>query len=136
MRIGFGWTKIFGRGKIADVKGLAFCAAILFLIGNLPGQTPAPSSADPALYGAYPTNYKEIVMNWLNQQLLDVASAKIDWTGEPKPADLGKKGEHLYGYLVTFDVNARNRFGAYTGKQKHGALIKDGQVIKGLGIGY
>jgi len=35
-----------------------------------------------------------------------------------------------------FKVNARNRFGAFTGKQEHGALIRDGQVIKGLGFGY
>jgi hypothetical protein len=118
------------------MKGLAFCAAILFLVGDLFGQGQQPSPADPALYGPYPTNYKEIVMTWLNQQLLDAASARIDWTSEPKPADLGKNGEHLYGYVVTFDVNARNRFGTYTGKQKHGALIKDGQVIKGLGLGY
>lgn len=118
------------------MKGLAFYAAILFLIGNLLGQTPQASPADPALYGQYPANYKEIVMEWLNQQLLDAAGAKIDWTSEPTPADLGKNGQHLYGYIVTFSVNARNRLGAYTGKQKHGALIKDGKVVKGLGIGY
>ena len=118
------------------MKGLAFCAAMLFLVGDLAGQTPPPSPADPALYGPYPTNYKEIVMNWLSQQLLDAASARVEWTGDPKPADLGKEGQHLYGYVVTFDVNARNRFGTYTGKQKHGALIKDGKVIKGLGLGY
>src|SRR2546423_7180737 len=118
------------------MKGLAFCAAILFLVGNLSGQAPQSPPADATLYGAYPTNYKDIVINWLNQQLLDIASAQIDWTSEPKPADLGKNGQHLYGYVVTFNVNARNRFGAYTGKQKHGALIKDGQVVKGLGIGY
>jgi hypothetical protein len=128
--------KISADKNYRRMKGLAFCAAILFLIGNLLGQAPQPTPADPALYGAYPTNYKEIVMTWLNQQLLDASSARIDWTGEPKPADLGKNGQHLYGYLVTFDVNAVNRLGAYTGKQKHGALIKDGKVIKGLGIGY
>jgi hypothetical protein len=118
------------------MKLLAFCAAILFLIGNLLGQAQQPSPADPTLYGPYPTNYKEIVMTWLNQQLVDASSARIEWSGEPKPADLGKNGEHLYGYLVPFTVNARNRFGAYTGKQQHGALIKNGQVIKGLGLGY
>ena len=110
--------------------------AVLFLIGDLYGQAPSPSPADPALYGPFPTNYKEIVMNWLNQQLLDAASARIEWAGEPKPVDLGKNGQHLYGYLVQFRVNARNRFGTYTGMQQHGALIKDGQVIKGLGLGY
>jgi len=118
------------------MKGLAFCTAMLFFIGDLSGQTAQLSPADPALYGAYPTNYKEIVMKWLNDQLIDAGSARVEWQGEPKPADLGKNGQHLYGYLVQFKVNARNRFGAYTGMQQHGALIKDGEVIKGLGLGY
>jgi hypothetical protein len=96
-------------------------------------QTPTP---DPALYGPYPANYKEVVMKWLQTQLIDPGSARIEWKGDPQPADLGRKGEHLYGYLVNFTVNARNRFGAYTGKQGHGALIRNGEVIKGIGLGY
>ena len=61
---------------------------------------------------------------------------KIEWQGEPKPADLGKDGKHLYGWLVEFRVNSRNRFGQYTGKQSHGVLIRDDRVIKGTGFGY
>lgn len=118
------------------MKGLAFHVTILLLVGNLCGQGQSGAPADPALYGQYPANYKEIVMEWLNQQLLDAASARIEWQGDPAPADLGKNGQHLYGYVVQFRVNARNRFGAYTGMQQHGALIKDGKVIKGLGLGY
>jgi hypothetical protein len=102
----------------------------LFAI-NLLAQNP-----DPALYGPYPKNYKEIVWNWLQGMLLDADSAKIEWQGDPKPADLGKNGEHIYGWLVEFQVNSRNRFGQYTGKQSHGALIRDDQVIKGTGFGY
>ena len=49
-------------------------------------------------------------------------SARIEWDGDPKCVDLGKNGEHLYGWLVNFTINSRNRFGSYTGKQKHGAL--------------
>ena len=58
------------------------------------------------------------------------------WLDEPKPSDAGKGGEHLYGYLVHFRVDARNRFGGYTGKQNHAALIRNGDVIKGFGFGY
>ena len=75
-------------------------------------------------------------MKWLDTQLLYPETARIEWNGEPKPADLGTGGQHLYGYLVYFTVNARNRFGGYTGKQQHGALIRDGAVVKGLGFGY
>ena len=118
------------------MKGLAFCLAMLFFIGGLAGQVQQGSPADQALYGPYPSNYKDIVMKWLSERLVDSASARIDWQGDPQPADLGKNGQHVYGYLVQFTVNARNRFGTYTGKQQHGALIKNGEVIQGLGLGY
>jgi hypothetical protein len=111
------------------------CASFIGLcvLCNLSAETPA---ADTGRYGPYPTNYKEIVMKWLDTQLIDAESARIEWGSDPKPATLGTKDKPLYGYLVNFKVNARNRFGAYTGMQSHGALIRNGEVIKGLGFGY
>lgn len=105
----------------------------LCILGSLDAETP---SVDMERYGPYPTNFKEIVMKWLDTQLIDAGSARIEWNGDPKPADLGTKEKPLYGYLVKFKVNARNRFGAYTGMQSHGALIHNGEVVKGLGFGY
>jgi hypothetical protein len=102
-------------------------------VWNLSAET---QPANTELYGPYPTNYKEIVTKWLETQLIDAESAHIEWNGEPKPVNLGTKDNPLYGYLVNFKVNARNRFGAYTGMQSHGVLIRDGKVIKGLGFGY
>jgi hypothetical protein len=93
-------------------------------------------NVDPALCGPFPKNYKEIVWNWMQGALVDADSAKIEWQGEPKPVDLGKNGTHLYGWLVELRVDSRNRFGQYTGKQSHGALIRDDRVIKGIGFGY
>ena len=72
----------------------------------------------------------------MRHKLLDPSTSRVEWGDPPKPSDLGKNGQHLYGYLVYFKVNARNRFGGYTGKQTHGALIRNGEVIKGLGFGY
>lgn len=110
----------------AALTGLAWSAAAI-------AQTPTP---DPARYGQYPIGYKEIVTKWLGTTLLDPASAQIEWEGDPQPADLGKNGQHLYGYLVKFKVNSKNQFGGYTGKQAHGALIRNGEVIKGTGFLY
>ncbi len=107
---------------------MAICAA-----GSLSAET---QPADAERYGPYPANYKEIVMKWLETQLIDPGSARVEWIEEPKPTDLGTKGENLYGYLIHFKVDARNRFGAYTGKQTHGALIRNGEVIKGIGFGF
>ena len=117
------------------MKSLALPACILLMstAAHVMAENPSP---DPSLCGPYPTNYREIVNKWLETQLIDAASARIEWNGDPKPADLGTKDEHHYGYLVNFTVNARNRFGAYTGKQNHGALIRNGEVIKGVGFGY
>jgi hypothetical protein len=112
---------------------LVVCALLTGGAYGALAQTPTP---DAGRYGPYPTNYKEVVTKWLQTQLVDPASARIEWKDEPKPADLGSKGEHLYGYLTSFTVNARNRFGTYTGKQAHGALIRNGEVIKGVGFGY
>ena len=117
--------------KTAGTLILAFTFGVAMTL-----QVSAQTQADTKRYGSYPANYKEIVSQWLNRQLIDPDSARIEWNGDPKQADLGKNGEHLYGYLVNFTVNARNRFGGYTGKQKHAVLIRNGEVTKGLGFGY
>jgi hypothetical protein len=121
--------------NLKKMKSLALLVSSLLISTGLQvsGGNPPP---DPSLCGQYPTNYKEIVMKWLQTQLIDASSARIEWEGEPTPADLGSNNQHLYGYLVNFKVNARNRFGAYTGKQEHGALIRNGEVVKGLGFAY
>jgi hypothetical protein len=113
---------------------LALCfAASCFCFAQTSPQ-PAP---DVVKYGEYPKEYMTIVKDWLGDQLLDPASASIEFMSEPKPADLPTKdGQHMYGYLVEFKVNSRNRFGGYTGPQKHGALIRNGEVVRGTGFGY
>jgi hypothetical protein len=114
-------------------KPACLCFFALLSASLALAENPAP---DPALCGPFPKLYKEIIWNWMQRSLVDASSAKIEWEGEPKPADLGANGEHLYGWLVDFKVNARNRFGVYTGKQTHGALIRNGEVVKGIGFGY
>ena len=95
---------------------------------------PPPANA---VYGAYPTNYQDIVTNWLNAALVDPKSVKVKWLGEPRPGELPVgKGQNVAGFLVDFSVNARNIFGAYTGSQKHTALIRDGQVVTATGFVY
>jgi len=121
------------------MKTIALFLLVAFTCPTLIGAetTEIEIAADPAVYGEYPKNYQEIIMKWLETKLADPKSAQIEWISPPKPADLpGPKGQRFHGYLVEFKVSARNRFGAYTGKQKHGALIRDGKVIKGTGFGY
>ena len=66
----------------------------------LPALTPQPSAPNASPYGAYPTNYKEIVTAWLKVKVPDAANTTIQWQTEPRPADLpGASGRKLYGYL-------------------------------------
>ncbi|MGB8341518.1 MAG: hypothetical protein WCE51_08010 [Chthoniobacterales bacterium] len=110
--------------------------AWLALVALLPlaglAQTPPPPGA---VYGAYPHNYQELITAWLDSALVDPKSVKIRWLGEPRPGELNVDKNHkVAGFLVDFSVNARNVFGAYTGPQKHTALIRDGQVVTASGF--
>lgn len=112
---------------------LFFCV-MLSGVASLPAQnTPSPAAtADPHTYGEYPLAYKEIIGRWLETVLLDPTSAAIDWTDAPKPGNYKtQKGEEFVGYIVDFKVNARNRFGAPTGKQRYRVVIKNGEVLWG-----
>jgi hypothetical protein len=115
---------------------LVACASV----GSLPAEVTEIEivPADPAVYGEYPKNYQEIVTQWLNKALVDAPSAKIEWVSAPTPGSLPEKknGKALFGYVVEIKVNSRNRFGTYTGFQKHSLLIRDGQVIVANGFGF
>ena len=125
------------------MKKAAFILLALVMLGAplLLAAEPTPAESippenvgDPAVYGEYPKNYKSVVLNWLADKLADFASSQVVWGDPPKPSELPGKDGKLKGYLVEFKVNSRNQFGAYTGMQKHGALIRDGKVIKATGF--
>ncbi len=111
-------------------------AGTLSAVESLP-SVPPEAAANVEVYGQYPLGYKAIVTQWLGKRLIDPSSAVTEFITEPKLAELpGKDGERLFGYLVEFRVNSRNQFGAYTGMQKHGALIRNGEVIKSTGFSF
>lgn len=121
------------------MKAIALLLLFACTCSNLRGAeaTEVEIVADPRVYGEYPKDYEAVVMNWLQMRLIDPASARIEWSGQPRAADLpGPKGKRLYGYLVEFKVNSRNRFGTYTGLQKKALLLRDGVVIKATGFGF
>ena len=95
--------------------------------------SPAPTAApDPAIYGQYPIAYQELVQRWLGTKLADPASSVIEWEGQPRAGEhKTQKGDKHVGYIVEFKVNARNQFGAYTGKQRYRVVLKNGEVLWG-----
>ena len=122
------------------MKTIAF---LVFLACAVPAAFAAEPTeievvADPRVYGEFPKNYQEIITQWLNSTLADAPSAQIEWVGPPQAGSLPEKkgGKALFGYLVEIKVNSRNRFGAYTGMQKHRMLLRDCRVIKATGFGF
>lgn len=116
-------------------------ALLLFMACAVPGLVRGETTeievvADPRIYGDYPKNYQEIITQWLNATLVDAPSAYVEWVGTPKAGSLPlKKGaDPVFGYVVDVKINSRNRFGTYTGMQKHTVLIKDGKVLKVTGF--
>ncbi|MEO8950992.1 MAG: hypothetical protein ABI362_03165 [Chthoniobacterales bacterium] len=109
-------------------------AAFLFLPITGRAQSATP---DSPTYGVYPENYQELLTAWLDRALVDPRSVVVKWLGPPKQGQLKvAKDRQVAGYLVDFTVNARNVFGAYTGPQKHTALIRDGKVVTATGFVY
>ncbi|MGI8431284.1 MAG: hypothetical protein ACR2MW_03205 [Chthoniobacterales bacterium] len=117
------------------VRLLSFFAFFFLLLpAKSPSQSPTP---DSTLYGSYPANYQEIVTAWLSSGLVDPKSVVVKWLGAPRQGQLAvTKDRQVPGYLVDFTVNARNVFGAYTGPQKHTALIHNGKVVTATGFVY
>ncbi|MDQ6808102.1 MAG: hypothetical protein M3Z64_01545 [Verrucomicrobiota bacterium] len=119
------------------------CAALFaVLVSTAWAAEPLPSvppeaAANAEKYGQYPLGYKAIIKDWLSRRLIDASSAVTEFVTEPKLAEMkGKDGEQLFGYFVEFRVNSRNQFGAFTGMQKKGALIFNGEVIKSTGFSF
>jgi hypothetical protein len=65
------------------------------VLGNLCAET---QPADTERYGPYPTTYKEIVMKWLDTQLIDAGSARyrVDWRSQDRRT-LGTNDKPLSG---------------------------------------
>ncbi|HVF71746.1 MAG TPA: hypothetical protein VM940_09060 [Chthoniobacterales bacterium] len=120
------------------MKRLAMLLCVISAFSLLAQTGTLEVGADPKLHGAAPTNYQEIITNWLQTVLVDPASAQIEWISGPKPGTMPEKkgGDPLFGYLVEFKLNSRNRFGAYTGMQKKTVLIHGGQVVKTKGFRF
>lgn len=85
-------------------------------------------------YGAYPSNYQELIKGYMETSLIDPESARYRF-GTPRRAYANQGllygGKVAWtGYAIPFFVNAKNRLGGYTGGSEYVALIRDGTVFK------
>ena len=87
-----------------------------------------PIPPDSPKYGIYPVGYRAIITRWLSERLVDPASAQVEFS-EPVAGEVRQKNVKASGYRVEFRVNSRNKFGQYTGFQKHAVLIRNGEIV-------
>ena len=95
----------------------------------------APSKQEVAAadYGPYPSNYRELVNAWIKRSMKDPYSVRDVQMGEPEKFWVAEApilgGKKTYGYMIAVALNAKNSFGAYTGRQAYQLQIREGRVI-------
>ena len=106
------------------------------LIAGCAGRAkPTPEQAAQADHGRFPQNYKKLVQDHMALSLKDPYSAHYKFGKKPfmywAPARY-RSSPIVFGWLVCFEVNAKNGFGAYTGYKPHLALLRNGHVVRGI----
>ena len=95
-----------------------------------------PSQEDLAKadYGPPPTDYEKQIQKWMNDNLKDPFSAKMEEMSLPEKSWWGNLGALLtpreinYGWRVTAKINAKNSFGAYIGWKKYYFYFRGGEI--------
>jgi hypothetical protein len=111
-------------------------AALLAFAGcsTVPPET-LKAEAEAVGYGApLPANWQDLVKDFIGSTLKDPGSAVYRF-GEPRTGLVAKSplqggGLDSVGWLVPFEVNAKNGFGGYTGLSEMRVLIRDGRVVR------
>lgn len=110
--------------------GLLLCMTSCAATPPPVARTPPPSSyklqVPPEMAGPFPTAYRATVATWARGNFLDPYSLRDVFVTKPVEAE-ARSGQ--YGWLVCLGVNARNRFGAYTGQQWYALLLRDAYVV-------
>lgn len=108
---------------------------------------PCPTISEQAIadYGQYPSDYEEIVHDWINriffdpQSVYDLTISKPvkAWIQEPAPIEFYIQnpshldfGKTYYSYRVSVTCNAKNRMGGYVGRKTFKLHIRNGIIIK------
>lgn len=91
-------------------------------------QPPVAANSNPAAdFGAFPTNYKDVVVTWMKKYGLD--SSRMEWQSEPQQAERpSPNGQMFSGYLVNFSTPNGS------GMKTRSVLIREGVVVSNSGF--
>lgn len=84
-----------------------------------------------ANYGTPPANYQALIKQSMDASLFDPYSAHYYFYGLVKCYGVdGMLGgfKHVFGYCADFEINAKNRYGAYVGKQAYRFFFYNGKM--------
>ncbi|OQK15852.1 hypothetical protein AU255_16815 [Methyloprofundus sedimenti] len=95
-----------------------------------PSYYPTQKEIAAADYGSYPSNYKQIIRDFLQTRLKDPSSAEYRYIGEPKKHHSeGTSPKAIdYNYLVKVYINSKNSYGGYVGEHEYFFYIWNGEV--------
>jgi len=121
---------------------LMFLSGVILLSGCALDPSDPPPPAPPskaqlasADYGSYPSDYKNVIETYMDQELKDPESARYDYLNQPVRAWNNWEGLK-FGYAVCVNINAKNSFGGYSGASPYYFLIYNQQVVTDIGGDY
>ena len=79
-------------------------------------------------YGEYPENYQKILKDFLQQNLVNHESAKVEFINKPRKHSITQMGSDYSGYRLCLSINSKNRKSIYTGYKTHLFIIKNSKV--------
>ena len=108
----------------AFLLGLSGCVTIY------PSYAPTEEELANADYGEKPTQYKEQIETYVKAILIDPESAQFtDYSTPNKGWSSKSPGSFKYfGWLVCVDVNAKNSFGGYVGRNTYYFIFQGNNI--------
>jgi hypothetical protein len=108
---------------------------ILILVISSCSKIPAPSILAPSenksmqkvSFGDKPTDYQNILKNYLITNLKNYKTAKVEFINEPNKISISHLGDDYSGYRVCLSINEK-KGEYYVGYRNHFFLIKNKQV--------
>lgn len=117
--------------KITTVA-LAFTAMMTLAGCAVAPRTVPPEIAAKANYGTFDEKAARAkIKDHLNRTLIDPYSAMTSF--EYKPAKhwaTDDSGKYHFGWIVRYEVNAKNRMGGYTGAKTNLAFFENNELIE------
>lgn len=108
------------------MKTKVIIGLVLLLIVGCAGMKPlTQQELDTAYFGPYPMDYQQRIQAHFSTILLDPYSAMYHFQ-EPFKARDGKG----YGWKVVVEVNAKNRMGGYTGRERYYFMFRDYEMYQ------